>query len=247
MVYSAPIQSNQHLSIEDEQIVWFLSHLEHWGDTNRREFPWRETNTPYEILIAEVLLQQTDAKRVEPVYVAFLREFPNIQRLSDASYAQIESVLQPLGFHFRADRLHQLAKYICKNCSGNIPDNKADLEKLKGIGPYAANSICANAFGQDLAIVDTNVIRIYQRFYGIKSISKRPRRDKNFWDFSQRFIAKASSARLWNLTLLDFGALVCTHYRPKCNECDLNTKCFYYKANEREMNTHIDKKRVLPD
>ena len=131
--------------------------------------------------------------------------------------------LHPLGFHFRAARLCQLAQQILQDYSGNIADSEEELLKLPGVGKYVARSLCANAFDQPLAVLDTNVARILERFFGLEG-GRVKSRDKMLWEAAQQ-VAPPVEVSQWNLTLLDFGATVCTANAPHCQDCPLQPQC----------------------
>jgi A/G-specific adenine glycosylase len=168
-------------------------------------------------------LQQTEATRVIPVYEKFLTRYPTVKDLASASLADLSELLHPLGFNFRAARLSQLAQQILQNYGGNIPNSEAELLKLLGVGKYIARSICANAFDQPLAVLDTNVARILERFFGLEG-GRVKSRDKMLWEAAQE-VAPSTEVSQWNLMLLDFGATVCTAIAPHCQDCPLRQKC----------------------
>ncbi len=215
-------------SLNETKQRWFQHRLTIWGKENLRIFPWRQTKDPYAILLAEFLLQQTDAPRVVPIYEQLTAKYPTLISLAQASVPEIADILKPLGLHYRALRLHQIAHLISEDpvFRGDIPNDEAKLIKLPGIGRYIARSICANAFNQPTAVVDTNVSRILQRFFGLVPRLKRARDDSFFWDRAQQ-IAPDTNISLWNLTLIDFGAIVCTFKNPRCTNCTLLQQCNY--------------------
>ncbi len=205
------------------KLLWFRRQLRTWGKEHSRDFPWRRTKDPYALLVAECLLQQTEATRVVPVYEQFLTRYPTVRDLASAPLPQVSQLLHPLGFHFRAARLCQLAQRITQDWEGKIPNSEAELLKLPGVGKYIACSVCANAFDQPLAVLDTNVARILERFFGLKG-GRVKSRDKMLWDAAQQ-VAPPTEVNRWNLTLLDFGATVCTASAPRCQDCPLRQQC----------------------
>lgn len=207
------------------KISWFHRQLSTWACQHFREFPWRNTSDPYAIFIAEFLLQKTAAATVAPIYETFLARYPTLKDLAAASLAEVASLLQPLGLHFRCDRLCQSVKIILTEYQGKIPDTEAELLALPGVGKYTARSICANAFSQPLAVLDTNVARILERFFGLQG-NRVKSRCKLLWKAADR-VAPGQEVSKWNLTLLDFGAAVCTAKNPKCAECPLQQQCNY--------------------
>lgn len=108
---------------------------------------------------------------------------------------------------------------------GKIPTTQAQLLALPGVGKYTARSICANAYGQPLAILDTNVARILERFFGLLG-GRVKSRCKLLWKAAEQVAPKTEVSK-WNLTLLDFGALVCTAKNPRCTQCPLQQQCSY--------------------
>jgi A/G-specific adenine glycosylase len=205
------------------KIKWFRQQLSAWARQNLRDFPWRRTSNPYALLIAEFMLQKTDAQTVAPIYEAFLDRYPTLQDLTAATVEEIAQILKPLGLFFRAERLHESVRIILDKYAGKIPDSEKLLLELPGIGIYTARSICANAFNQPLAILDTNVARILERFFGLKG-DRVKSRCKLLWKTAE-LVAPSKNVAIWNLTLLDFGAMICTAKNPLCSQCPLEKKC----------------------
>ncbi len=207
------------------KVKWFRRHLKVWAKQHLRDFPWRRTKDPYAIFVAEFLLQKTNAALVAPIYQAFMERYPTLHDLAAAPVEEISSFLQPLGLSFRAERLHQSMQLILEQDAGNIPNCETELLRLPGVGKYTARSICANAFGQPLAVLDTNVARILERFFGLQG-GRVKGRDRLLWEAAEQAAPK-TQVGAWNLTLLDFGAAVCTARNPRCVKCPLRQQCNY--------------------
>ncbi|MDJ0591610.1 MAG: A/G-specific adenine glycosylase [Pleurocapsa sp. MO_226.B13] len=216
-------------NIELEKIEWFRTRLQSWAEDNLRDYPWRNTKDPYSILVAEFLLQRTDADTVLPIYQTFLTLYPTLNQLAIAPVDDIADLLQPLGLFFRAERLSETAKIIIKKYEGVIPLEEKELLKLPGIGKYTARAIVSQAFSQPAAVLDTNVARILERFFGIEG-GRIKSRCKILWNAADK-IAPDTNVGHWNLTLLDFGALTCTARNPKCSECPLAWRCYWFNSN----------------
>jgi A/G-specific adenine glycosylase len=213
------------LELKTSNTKWFRQQLLEWAATNLRDFPWRRTTDPYSIFVAEFLLQKTVAATASPIYEAFLVKYPTLDTLAEASVEDVALLLQPLGLSFRAERLSSSAKIITDEYGGSIPALEAELLLLPGIGKYTARSICANAFGQASAVLDTNVARIIERFFGLQG-ERVKSRCKILWSAAEAIAPRKEVSR-WNLTLLDFGAAICTARKPRCGECPLQEKCCY--------------------
>lgn len=216
-----PTSSRYHL----EPRRYFAKKLLDWRLKNTRDFPWRKTKNPYRILIAETLLRKTTAKQVQQIYSSFLEEYPSPQHLASADGCMLKKILRPLGLeNRRAALLKKLAQDLIKKYGGAVPKHKEELMKLPGIGRYSANAVLCLAYGEELPMVDTNVIRVVTRFFGFKSKRVRLKDDPSLWTFVES-ILPSSKAKDFNLGLLDFAARVCTARNPKCNECPMGDLC----------------------
>jgi A/G-specific adenine glycosylase len=211
--------------MQTDKVKWFQKRLLVWIQSNLRDFPWRRTTDPYSIFVAEFLLQRTVAATAAPIYEAFLSKYPTLEALAADSVAEVSQLIQPLGLAFRANRLCSSAKIVVEKYGGSIPALEEELLLLPGVGKYTARSICANAFGQSTAVLDTNVARIFERFFGLQG-ERVKSRCKILWAAADAIAPKRDVSR-WNLTLLDFGALVCIARKPHCGECPLQQKCCY--------------------
>ncbi|MGB3755127.1 MAG: A/G-specific adenine glycosylase [Rivularia sp. (in: cyanobacteria)] len=214
---------NLDFNFDINKIKWFRRELLAWGKKHRRKFPWRDTSYAYAILVAEFMLQKTNAPLVAFIYEEFIEQYPTVEALAKAEFIDIKNILQPLGLSFRAERLYKTAKILVEEYQGKIPNTEAELLKLPGIGKYTARSICANAFGQSKAVIDTNVARIFERFFGFEG-GRVKSRCPLLWQAAEE-IAPESNVGIWNLTLFDFGAAVCTAKNPRCGDCVLREEC----------------------
>lgn len=197
-----------------------------WFARNGRCLPWRNTNAPFKILVAEFLLQKTDVEKVKSVYKKFIYRWPSPQSLSKARISSISKIIQPLGLKYKASRLKSAAKVIVEKFGGKIPEVDDKLLELPGVGQYIASAVECFAFNKPKAVLDTNVIRIFNRVFGIKSEKSRPRDDPRLWSFAQTLVP-ANNAKEYNWGLIDYGALVCKSKEPLCAECILHNICVF--------------------
>jgi A/G-specific adenine glycosylase len=211
------------------QIKWFRQQISAWGVANRRDYPWRKTTDAYHLLVAESLLQKTDADTVAPIYQLFLEHYPTLPDLAAANLDDIAKILKPLGLFFRAERLQQCAQIVIRQYDGIVPSNQKQLLKLPGIGDYTARAIGSQAFNQPLAVLDANVARILERFFGLQG-ERVKSRCKILWGAAD-LIAPRKNVGTWNLALLDFGALTCKAQSPDCQHCPLSSKCKWFAKN----------------
>jgi len=139
----------------------FLEVLHEKGRALYREMPWREDTRPYYILVSELMLQQTQVDRVIPKFLSFIERFPDEKALAAAPLADILSLWSGLGYNRRARFLHESAKKIINEYSGQFPESREELLRLPGVGVGTAGAITVYAFNQPVAFIETNVRTVY--------------------------------------------------------------------------------------
>ncbi len=175
-----------------------------WYRNNRRDMPWRDAQDPYEVLVSEVMLQQTQVARVLPKYELFLAEFPTFATLADAPDAKLLSVWEGLGYWRRALYIRDSAKMIVEEFDGIFPSDTSTLQKLPGVGPYTANAVACFAFGSAEPFLDTNIRRVYLHFFFPEGDAVP---DSQIMDVAREAV-RADNPREWHYALLDYGATV---------------------------------------
>jgi len=140
-----------------------------WYEADHRAFPWRETTDPYEILVSEVMSQQTQLSRVEEAWAAFLERWPTTADLAAADRADVVGFwsANSLGYNNRAKYLHEAAQQVETDYAGEFPETPGELSELMGVGPYTANAVASFAFDNGDAVVDTNVKRVLYRAFDV--------------------------------------------------------------------------------
>lgn len=184
-----------------------------WHKSHYRDMPWRHTHDPYRILVSEVMLQQTGVDRVREKYAAFLKAFPTVHILADASLGDVLRVWSGLGYNRRAKYLHECAKEVVRMHGGKFPRDEGDLKKLPGIGPSTAAALSSFAFAGNAPMIDTNIRRILVRVFFKKEVPS----DRELYIFAKGLIRRGKG-RVWNYAMLDVGAMLCTA-RNHSNEC----------------------------
>jgi A/G-specific adenine glycosylase len=207
--------------IEAKSSFGFL--LLKWYEKNGRRFPWREKRDPYQILIAEIMLQRTRADQVAPVYLDFVRELPTIEDLKTASVGQVRRYFVRLGLLWRAKRVKQMADDIIQRFNGKIPQNRDQLLSIPSVGDYMADAVLAFAYGKDVAVVDSNVCRVVGRVFGL-DWKKEARRKLVFREIPGKLLPKGK-AREFNWAIIDLGSVLCSPNNPLCWKCPLNRIC----------------------
>ena len=210
----------------------FSRRLRRWFRRNSRDLPWRRTRDPYQILVSELMLQQTQVSRVVDFYGKFLKQFPTIHELAAAPPKRVMESWEGLGYYARARNLHKLAKQLTVNGgSGELPSVPAELQKLPGVGAYTAGAVASFAHEKRAVLVDTNVARVLSRVFAPKLNPKRPADLKKLWTVAEEVLPRTGSAT-WthNQAVMELGALICTARVKRCAACPLTRACLTFAS-----------------
>ena len=202
--------------------------LLHWYERHGRIFSFRKASTPYEVLIAEIMLRKTTARQVNKVWPEFVKRFPTIEALSKADEREVERLIAPLGIKKRAHDLVMIAKAIVKYY-GKFPHDVKELIKLPGVGEYVANCVACFCFGKKLPLVDSNVRRVLTRLFGTELRGLRGRELDEKINRGYLELMPSNNIRKFHYAMLDLAALICKPKNPKCDYCPLKTWCSYSK------------------
>ena len=215
-------------SLSSDKLEAIQEGLLHWFETFRREFPWRDTFDPYEIIVAEKLLQQTLARQtVVTVYENLLVLYPRPEQLATANLLDLENLIRPLGLLYRARELKAMAQEIVSSYQGAVPRTLEELLSLTGIGQYCARAVLSFAYNEDIAIVDTNVARFLHRLFGIDDpLPANPARKKKLIELAESLLPSGRS-KDFNLAILDLCALICKSGQPLCDQCPISRYCSF--------------------
>ena len=202
----------------------FRRRLFAWYDRNGRDLPWRRATDPYQILVSEIMLQQTQVDRVLPKYHEWLERFPSLEALAARPVEEAVETWYPLGYNIRPRRLHSIAREAVANYGGALPSDRETLLSFKGIGEYTVGAILSFAFRKRAAILDTNVARVLYRVFLGKGDPKGHAMIRHLWAVSEVLVPRARAFD-FNQALMDFGAMICVARNPKCTECPMAKDC----------------------
>jgi A/G-specific adenine glycosylase len=210
----------------------FALTLLHWFRENGRDLPWRQTRDPYAIWLSEIILQQTQVKQGWAYWERFMRRWPTVEQLAEASEDEVLREWQGLGYYSRARNLHFAAKQIV--ALGGFPTTIEGIKGLKGVGDYTAAAIGSIAFDLPAAVVDGNVYRVLSRHFGISTPINSTEGKKEFALLAQDLLLpaldkKGMGAGLYNQAIMDFGAIQCTPASPDCMNCPLMESCVAFR------------------
>jgi len=219
-----------------DEIGYFKSRLIVWHSQHSGNYPWRKSSaTSYEKIVAEILLQRTRAETVAKFFPDFISCFPSWQRLSAADSGQLEACLRPLGlWRQRSRSLKRLADEMVAR-DGKFPADYEELRGLPCIGQYIANAICLFYSSEPRPLLDVNMARVLERYFGPRMMSDI-RYDPYLQNLARDLIADVDSPIDMNFAVIDFARMVCKHRTPSCDSCPLASKCRYAKKSGRLSN-----------
>ena len=198
-----------------EHIKKFQREVKDYYRAHGRRMPWRETSNPYEIVVSEIMLQQTQVSRVLVKYPEYIRIFPNFEALARAPLPKILAVWQGMGYNRRAKALKAFAEIIVRDYNGELPRDPRLLEKFPGIGPATAGSIAAFAFNTPVPFIETNIRRVFIHFFFKRRKSSADGiRDEEILPLILETMDR-KNAREWYYALMDYGAMLAQTHRGK--------------------------------
>lgn len=181
-----------------QKVIW-----NYYKVSGRGNLPWRKNINPYKIWVSEIMLQQTRVDRVVPFFKSWIKAFPTVAKLANASQVEILKHWKGLGYNSRALRMKQTAQEIVKNYQGKFPKTLPELEKLPGIGPYTAGAICAFADNQPVTVIETNIRRVFIHhfFYDKSGVH-----DDDILELVKKTLPE--NVRGWYWALMDYGSFL---------------------------------------
>jgi A/G-specific adenine glycosylase len=205
-------------------MIQFASPLLAWYSRNKRILPWRDDPDPYKVWVSEIMLQQTRVETVIPYFKRWIRRFPSIRRLAQASQQDVLSKWEGLGYYSRARNLHQAAQIVMEQYNGELPRDVFAIRSLPGIGRYTAGAIASIAFGLDEPLLDANVRRVLSRVFALRLPVDSSAGQKVLWGIATEHLPRGKSSD-YNQALMDLGATVCVPKNPHCEVCPLSRLC----------------------
>ncbi len=202
-----------------------------WWEANARDLPWRFGRaTPWGVLVSEVMSQQTQMSRVVPYWTAWMDRWPDAAALAAAPKSDVITMWGRLGYPRRALRLQECARVVATECGDELPRTYDALIALPGVGDYTASAVMSFAYGERIAVVDTNIRRVLSRVFlgeesrgGAANAAERALAD-------EVLPADASRSVVWNQSVMELGALVCTAKNPLCAHCPVAGDCMFLAA-----------------
>ncbi len=208
----------------------FVEELISWWRLNGRSFPWRTTDDPYRIFVAEVLLHRTRADSTVPVYLELINAFPTVAELSCADENTLLTLVSPLGLRWRTKMLLEASKIVMDCYGGAIPVDKNKLLQLPGVGEYITSAVRTFSSGIRDPLIDVNTVRIISRIHGVV-VSDSARRTSRMRRWYLELLDKEGDPRIFGYAMIDLASRICRPHNPKCELCPVMDHCSAGKSN----------------
>ena len=168
------------------------------------------------------MLQQTTVQAVGAYFAKFLKAWPTVRDLAEASQDDVLTAWAGLGYYARARNLHAAAKRVANELGGRFPDTAEGLRTLPGVGEYTSGAIAAIAFDRREAAVDANAERVLARLFAVEEAT--PKAKPRLRELCRTLVPEKRAGDFAQ-ALMDLGSLICTPKRPRCGACPLAKDC----------------------
>jgi len=197
-----------------------------WFSHEGRQYPWRETEDGYEILVSEIMLQQTQVATVlkRGYYTRWLERFPDVQTLANADEDVVLRAWEGLGYYSRARNLQKAARHIVEVHGGVFPRSLTEIEALPGVGQYTAGAVASFAFDAAAAAVDANIARVLTRWCDFRERIDTTYARKQLMAWAGSLVPD-SGGRIWNSAMMELGQHVCKSGSVACQQCPAASWC----------------------
>lgn len=214
-----------------------------WYYNNARILPWREDKSAYRIWVSEIMLQQTRVEAVRPYFERFMIAISTIEQLANTSDDTLHKLWEGLGYYHRVKNMKLCARVCVDLHMGKLPYSAKELKQLPGIGDYTAGAIASIAYGEHIAAVDGNVLRVFSRVLISEDDILKESTKKRFQDIILDYIPSGKSSE-FNQALMELGALICVpNGAPRCNICPLSQQCLGFHSGDAHRLPNKTKKK----
>jgi A/G-specific adenine glycosylase len=206
----------------------------------RHDMCWRHTTDPYQIVVSELMLQQTQVERVSIKFPQFIARFPDFAALAAAPLHEILTIWQGMGYNRRALYLKRCAEIVMHDYHGVLPADVEALATLPGIGRATASSIAAFAFNMPVVFIETNIRRVYIHHFF-------PERETVTDNEILPLVAQTlyrENPRVWYWALMDLGAALKKTVTNPNRRSAHYTRQAPFAGSDREIRGQIVKRLV---
>ena len=189
-----------------------------------------EYSTPFELLVAVVLSAQATDKGVNLATRTLFKHANTPQAIFALGVAGLSEFIKTIGlYNTKAKNVIELCRILLERHGGQVPESRAALEELPGVGRKTANVILNTAFGQPTIAVDTHIFRVANRT-GLAP-------GENVFEVEQRLLKVVPPEYLHDAHhwLILHGRYICVARKPKCPECPILKLCEFRDKTRSEQ------------
>ncbi|KAF8609042.1 DNA glycosylase [Ceratobasidium sp. AG-I] len=241
-LFSGPFEEPHATSRHDSQrLIPYLPALLEWFEEKRevRGMPWRKRYNPslskeeraqraYEVLVSEIMLQQTQVATVIPYFNRWLEKFPTLAALASADLPAVHALWKGLGYYRRAGFLLAAAQKVQSTYGGCIPEDVKVMQKeVPGMGRYTAGAVGSIAYGIKAPVLDGNVQRLLSRALAVHANPKSKQTLDILWGAATAIVEAPAPTQPGNINqaLIELGSTVCKPTNPSCGDCPISGGC----------------------
>ena len=216
----------------DDQISAFQQLIYTFYKEHSRSFAWRVHHDPYNVVVSEIMLQQTQTYRVEPKFEQFITTFSSFSELANADMRDVFFVWQGLGYNRRAKALHAIAQHVMHEYDGILPASVELLQTFSGIGYATASSICAFAFNMPTIFIETNIRAVF--IHTFFSDNPEAISDKLLLPLIEQTLDRVQP-RQWYYALMDYGVYLKKEHKNPARRSVHYTKQSRFEGSDRQI------------
>lgn len=219
------IENSHHLGEKAQQAYALLA--ETYGVPT-----WRRRGEPLDELILTVLSQNTSDINSERAFKRLKQAFSEWEKAAAASEAEIAAVIRSAGLaNIKAKRIKAILKSIRERHGSldltflsemNLPEAKAWLRELDGVGPKTAACVLLFSLGLPTLPVDTHVYRVSRRLGLLNSNASLEAAHIRL-----EALVKPDQVYAFHINLIAHGREICKAQKPQCKRCPLDPICDY--------------------
>jgi len=191
---------------------------------------WRPHADPLSELIQAILSQNTSDVNSSRAFQSLMATFSTWEMVAKASVDDIAEAIKSGGLNrIKAERIKSILEGILESRSSldlefltelSIPEAKAWLKGLHGVGPKTAGCVLLFALGRPVLPVDTHVYRVSRRL-GLINSKASPERAHELLEE----IVPPQAIYQFHINILAHGRSICRARRPLCHDCALGEGC----------------------
>lgn len=199
------------------QIQIFFSRLREQRPQPKTELRY---SSPFQLLIAVLLSAQATDVSVNKATQQLFLDAPDAKHMYALGVEKLKTYIKTIGlFNAKAENVIKTCKILLEHYHGEVPQQRAQLEALPGVGRKTANVVLNTAFGQPTMAVDTHIFRLSNRTGLAKGKDVLAVELKLLKVIPAEFLLDAHH---W---LILHGRYCCTARKPKCGECLVADVC----------------------